>query len=269
MPEGGTVTLRVDEVTVTDEDCESRPEASAGDYCLLEVSDTGVGMDQATMTKIFEPFYTTKGKTKGTGLGLATTYGIAKQNGGFIEVSSNLGYGSTFKVYLPLRSAGVEEGRSAATTETKGGAECVLLVEDDRVVRALACKALRDRGYDVFEAAQAGEAERMWILKKNDVDLLVTDIIMPGRDGKELSDVLRKDRPDLKVLYMSGYDDDLLGKHAVLDDSVNFIPKPFTVDGLAHKVRHVLDAPVDSPPEDPSVSTTAKDPPQQPELISG
>jgi signal transduction histidine kinase/CheY-like chemotaxis protein len=258
MPEGGTVTLRLAEVSISEQDCASRTEASPGDYCLLEVSDNGSGMDQITLSRIFEPFYTTKGRTKGTGLGLATIYGIVKQNGGFIEVFSHLGDGSTFKVHLPLRDASLEECVQSALSETRGGAECILLVEDDEVVRALAVKTLTDRGYEVIEARHSGDAERKWILCKNDVDLLVTDIIMPGKDGKELATILRADRPDMRVLFMSGYDDELLSRHDVFEDKLEFIPKPFTVDGLASKVRQVLDAPGpvvdDAPPELPSES---------------
>jgi len=208
-------------------------------------------MDQVTLSKIFEPFYTTKDKSKGTGLGLATTYGIAKQNGGFIEVFSHLGDGTTFKVHLPFQDASLEERVQAALPETTGGAECIMLVEDDEVIRGLASKTLTARGYDVVAAQHAGEAERIWILRKDDVDLLVTDIIMPGKDGKQLAKILRKDRPDLKILFMSGYDDALLSKHDVFDDKLEFLPKPFTVDGLAEKVRQVLDTPAPPAAENP------------------
>ena len=242
MPDGGLVTLRLAEVSVSEEKCDSRNEATPGDYCLIEVNDTGTGMDQSTIDKVFEPFYTTKDKSKGTGLGLATTYGIVKQNGGFIEVFSHLGFGATFSVYLPQKNAVVDNSRPASRSAARGGRECVMLVEDDDVVRLLASKTLRDRGYDVIEARHAGDAERLWILRKNDVDLLLTDIVMPGRDGKQLSRALLEDRPDLRVLFMSGYDDELLTRHDVFDDRPEFIPKPFTVDALAGKVREVLDS---------------------------
>jgi CheY-like chemotaxis protein len=242
MPDGGTVTLRAAWVTLAEADCDFNPEAKPGEYCLLEVSDTGVGMDESTLEKIFEPFFTTKDKAKGTGLGLATTYGIVKQNGGFIDVMSHLGDGATFRIYLPLRDACEQKAVRNVRRAAKGGRECVLLVEDEKVVRALASKALRDRGYEVLEAEHAEDAEAIWTKRKNDVDLLVTDVIMPGLDGKRLAEQLRGDRSELRVLFMSGYDCALLSRHDVFEDETEFLPKPFTVDGFAKKVRRVLDA---------------------------
>jgi signal transduction histidine kinase/ActR/RegA family two-component response regulator len=242
MPDGGTVTLRAAWVTLAETDCDFNPEAKPGEYCLLEVSDTGVGMDERTLEKIFEPFFTTKDKAKGTGLGLATTYGIVKQNGGFIDVLSHLGDGATFRIYLPLKDACEQKTARNVSRATKGGRECVLLVEDEKVVRALASKALRDRGYEVLEAEHAEDAEAIWTKRKSDVDLLVTDIIMPGLDGKRLAEQLHGERPELRVLFMSGYDCALLSRHDVFEGETEFLPKPFTVDGFAEKVRHVLDA---------------------------
>jgi len=242
MPDGGTVTLRTAWVTLADSDCDFNPEAKAGEYCMLEVSDSGVGMDEETLRKIFEPFFTTKDKAKGTGLGLATTYGIVKQNGGFIDVLSHLGAGTTFRIFLPLR-----EGQGGRTGETarrsvKGGKETVLLVEDDLVVRTLASRALKDRGYEVLAAEHAEEAREVWHKRMRDIDLLVTDVIMPGMDGRRLSEYLRRDRPDMPVLFISGYDDALLNQHEVYsDDRSDFMAKPFTVDGFNAKVREVLD----------------------------
>lgn len=252
MPDGGTVTLRAAWVTLAEADCDFNPEARPGEYCLLEVSDTGVGMDERTLKKIFEPFFTTKDKAKGTGLGLATTYGIVKQNGGFIDVLSHLGAGATFRIYLPLRDACEQKAGRKLRRAVRGGRECVLLVEDEKVVRALASKALKDRGYEVLEAENAEAAEVIWNARKEDIDLLVTDVIMPGRDGKRLAEQLRRERPELCVLFMSGYDDALLTSHAVFEDDTEFLPKPFSVDGLAGKVRHVLDAHSASPAQVPA-----------------
>ena len=242
MPDGGTVTLRTERVSLAPADCDFHPEARPGDYCMLEVSDTGLGMDEPTKEKIFEPFFTTKDKSKGTGLGLATTYGIVKQNDGFIDVLSHLGDGAAFRIYLPLQNAAEQKADPETPCAAEGGRECILLVEDETVVRSLASKALRDRGYEVLEAEHADAAERIWTERKADVDLLVTDVIMPGPDGKQLSDTLREERPEMRVLFMSGYDDELLSRHDVYEGGPDFIPKPFTVDGLAGKVRQVLDA---------------------------
>ncbi len=242
MPDGGTVTLRAAWVRLEERDCEFCADARPGDFCLLEVSDTGIGMDEIVLGKIFEPFFTTKCKAKGTGLGLATTYGIVKQNGGFIDVLSHLGDGATFRIYLPLQQPGAEARREPVEHTLTGGNECVLLVEDEQVVRTLASKTLRDHGYEVLEAEHADAAEAIWASRKADVDLLLTDIIMPGKDGKQLSQLLSDDRPDMPILFMSGYDDALLNEHDVSGDKSNFIPKPFSVDALAGKVREMLDA---------------------------
>jgi signal transduction histidine kinase/CheY-like chemotaxis protein len=243
MPDGGTITLRTARIALDDDDCRLNPDARPGDYCMLEISDTGIGMSDVTLTKIFEPFFTTKDKSKGTGLGLATTYGIVKQNGGFIDVLSHLGDGSTFRIYLPPseHSGDLERPRPAAK-KVAGGRECILLVEDEDVVRTLAAKTLTDRGYEVLAAEHADAAAEIWNDRKLDVDLLVTDIIMPGRDGKQLSEALRAERPDIRVLFMSGYDDQLLSEHDVFENRPDFIPKPFAVETFACKVREVLDA---------------------------
>jgi signal transduction histidine kinase/ActR/RegA family two-component response regulator len=241
MPDGGTVTLRSAWVTLSEDDCDFNPEARDGDYCMLEISDSGIGMDETTLAKIFEPFFTTKDKAKGTGLGLATTYGIVKQNGGFIDVLSHLGSGTTFRIFLPLKEAGEELQTDVVQRSTKGGRETVLLVEDETIVRTLATRALKDRGYEVLAAEHAEEARGIWHKRMREIDILVTDVIMPGMDGKRLAEHLRRDRPDMPVLFMSGYDNDLLDQHDVFDDRSNFLPKPFTVEGFASRVREVLD----------------------------
>jgi two-component system cell cycle sensor histidine kinase/response regulator CckA len=242
MPNGGTVTLRTQCLTLGAADCGFNPEARPGTFCILEVSDDGIGMDTTTLEKIFEPFFTTKDKSKGTGLGLATTYGIVKQNGGFIDVLSHLGSGTTFRIYLPVSEKEAAATRQREWLAPKRGRECVLLVEDEELVRRLASKALRDKGYEVLEAAHPEAAQQIWSSRKDDVDLLVTDVIMPGMDGRRLSQKLLVDCPDIRVLFMSGYDDQLLDEHEIFDGRFEFIPKPFTVDGLACKVREVLDA---------------------------
>ncbi|MBN2565581.1 MAG: response regulator [Candidatus Eisenbacteria bacterium] len=243
MPEGGTITLRTSRLTLDEDDCRLNADAKPGDYSMLEISDTGTGMSEVTLEKIFEPFFTTKDKSKGTGLGLATTYGIVKQNGGFIDVLSHLGTGTTFRIYLPPHEAsGCPSRPGAAAAHVGGGSECILLVEDEDVVRTLAAKTLTDRGYEVLVAEHADAAHEIWNRRKRDVDLLVTDIIMPGQDGKRLSQILTSEKPDMRVLFMSGYDDQLLSEHDVFEDRPDFIPKPFAVEAFACKVREVLDS---------------------------
>jgi two-component system cell cycle sensor histidine kinase/response regulator CckA len=242
MPDGGTITLRTARATLQESDCKLNADAKAGEYCMLEISDNGIGMSEVTLEKIFEPFFTTKDKSKGTGLGLATTYGIVKQNGGFIEVLSHLGDGTTFRIFLPPCGCSDEPARERTAGRSVGGRECILLVEDEDVVRTLAAKTLTDRGYEVLAAEHADAAREIWNERKQDVDLLVTDIIMPGQDGKQLSQILKSERPDMRVLFMSGYDNQLLSEHDVFEDHSDFIPKPFAVESFACKVREVLDA---------------------------
>ena len=242
MPDGGTVTVRASASVLTPEDCSSGQDGTPGHYCLLEVIDTGVGMDESTIERIFEPFFTTKGRAEGSGLGLATTYGIVKQNSGFIQVRSHLGCGSTFRVFLPMRDGVEATDERPVVGDIPRGHECILLVEDEDTVRELASTVLRQWGYQVLEARHADEAVRIWRKERETIDLLLTDVIMPGSDGRKLSKLLRKERPDIPVLFMSGYDDKMMNRRGELGDMPNFIPKPFTAQKLTVKVREVLDA---------------------------
>ncbi|MFH1501692.1 MAG: response regulator [Candidatus Eisenbacteria bacterium] len=242
MPDGGNVTVRASRVELGPEECEFSIDACPGTYFLLEVIDGGVGMDEGTVKRIFEPFFTTKGRARGTGLGLATTYGILKQNCGFIDVLSHLGFGSTFRVYLPLHEVEVRPEQRAEEVAPRRGTECVLLVEDEDKVRRLASEVLREWGYEVFEAEHAEEALRIWQERRETIDLLLTDVIMPGADGRTLSRRLREERPEIPVLFMSGYDEGMINKHADVDDASRFLAKPFTAHRLASKVRETLDA---------------------------
>ena len=242
MPDGGIVTIRASTTTLGLDDCESREKAHPGEYCVVEVIDTGVGMDQGTIDRIFEPFFTTKGRAEGSGLGLATTYGIVRQNNGFIEVHSHLGCGSTFRVFLPMQYGVEVVEEQAGIYETPRGTECILLVEDEDTVRELASTVLRQWGYNVLEARHADEAVSIWRRERDEIDLLLTDVIMPGSDGRKLCQQLRKERPDIPVLFMSGYDDKMMNRRSELGDMPNFIPKPFTAQKLTVKVREVLDA---------------------------
>jgi CheY-like chemotaxis protein len=208
---------------------------------MLAVSDTGIGMDAATQARIFEPFFTTKEQGRGTGLGLATVYGIVKQSGGHIWVYSEEGLGSAFKIYLPRAATDMasqlgKEGGGPVPT----GQETILLVEDNPEVRDLARQVLVRQGYTVLEAAEGEEALRRAEEHAGPIHLLLTDVVMPGMTGKALAERLGGLRPDLKVLYMSGYTDETIAHHGVLEPGVAFLQKPFSSFNLALKVRQVL-----------------------------
>ena len=208
---------------------------------MLAISDNGIGMDDNTRTRIFEPFFTTKGRFKGTGLGLSTVYGIVKQSNGFIWVYSEPGKGTTFKIYFP-RIVGEPTPDEPIARPRPGseGTETVLVVEDEAAVRILAGRILRDRGYKVLEAAKGMEALRVARDYKEEIHLILTDVIMPGMSGKELVNEIGKILPKIKSLYISGYTDSAIVHHGILDPNVAFLQKPFTINGLARKVREVL-----------------------------
>ncbi len=242
MPRGGKLTVQTRNVGP------ARGGAAPGglrDGCvLLEVSDTGVGMTPEVKARLFEPFFTTKGPGKGTGLGLATVHGIVTQSGGRVEVYSEPGRGSTFKVYLPRAEGPSAAGKSnaGAAAPFPWGAETVLLAEDEDAVRALSRQVLRSCGYTVLEARHGEEALRVCEREKGAIHLLVSDVVMPGLGGRQLAERLRAVHPEMKVLYLSGYTDDAVVRHGVLEAEVNFLQKPFTPAALAHKVREALDS---------------------------
>jgi CheY-like chemotaxis protein len=205
-------------------------------------------MDRDTQARIFEPFFTTKETGKGTGLGLSSAYGTVKQSGGYIWVYSELGRGTTFKIYLPRSDGtGGAEVPLAAAAPARGGAETVLLVEDQPEVRLLARKSLEARGYAVLEAANGDDALRIAERHAGPIHLLVTDVIMPGLSGREVALLLGAARPEMRVLYLSGYPDESIVHHGVLEPDLAFLQKPFTPDTLARKVRQVLDGPESDP----------------------
>jgi PAS domain S-box-containing protein len=240
MPTGGTLTIETADVILDDEYVRGHHGAVAGPHVMLSVSDTGSGMDRATQARIFEPFFTTKAQGKGTGLGLSTVFGIVRQSGGSIWVYSELGIGTTFKIYLPRIDADVEQAIAVVAPTTRRGTETILLVEDEPQVRAVARDILRRNGYQVIEASNAGEA--LLLAESSPVlDMLLTDVVMPQMSGPALAKRIAASRPELKILCMSGYTDDSITRHGVLDTAIAYLQKPFTNDTLPHTVREVLD----------------------------
>jgi len=243
MPQGGKLTIETANTELDREYASTHVGVLPGPYVVLAVSDTGAGMDEQVRKQIFEPFFTTKEKGKGTGLGLSTVYGIVKQSGGNIWVYSEPNHGTTFKVYLPaLASTPKSSEVKAAESPIPKGTETVLLVEDEEVVRGLACQILEEAGYQVLVAHQGEEAIRLSNEHAKEIHLLLTDVVMPGAGGKEVADRLGSLRPGIKVLFMSGYTDEAIVHHGVLDSNVKFIQKPFSPVALAKKVREVLDS---------------------------
>ena len=241
MPEGGSIVITTEAISIDAAYVETHPEAQPGKFVCITVGDTGTGINPEYLPRIFEPFFTTKESGKGTGLGLATVYGIVKQHQGWIEVSSQLGNGTTFKIFLPACASGVAK---KSTPQTKaipaGGHEKILLVEDDADVRIVTRGFLEGSGYQIWEASNGLEALNVWKTNASQIDLLLTDIVMPGGlNGWELADRLSGERPGLKVILMSGYNSDLAGK----TQPYNYIlPKPFSFESLTKTVRSCLDA---------------------------
>ena len=241
LPGGGGLTIRTERVDLSGAVSMSGQEMPAGHYLRLVVSDTGHGMSPDVKSRIFEPFFTTKGVGKGTGLGLAVVHGFVKQSGGYIEVDSEEGQGSTFSISLPL----VEEPHAtvapAPADVSARGAETILLVEDEEAVRHLLARGLRNYGFTVMTASDGAEALRLVHDRTPHIDLLATDVVMPNMSGRDLADRLRKERSGLKVLFMSGYTDDTLLRHGVYEAREAFLQKPFALQAFASKVREILD----------------------------
>jgi PAS domain S-box-containing protein len=244
MPKGGRLAVRIAIVEVNEAHVRHHPEARVGQFVCVSKSDTGSGIPPENLQRIFEPFFTTKEVGKGTGLGLATVYGIVKQHQGWIEVESTVGKGTTFRIYIPYAGSGVIEAEKPTTQITiRGGSETILLVEDEKPVRELVSRVLQKYGYKILEAGNGGEALKVWNQHKDEIALLFTDLVMPDNmNGRELAEKLRIERPGLRVIFSSGYSADIVGKDFKLEPELNFLQKPYQPQMLALVVRRCLDA---------------------------
>ena len=243
MPDGGKLSIETSNVHLDVGDVGGVSGVQAGDYVLLAVADSGTGMDAETCARVFEPFFTTKPTGKGTGLGLSTVFGIVQQSGGFVDVQSELGQGTTFRAYFPRSHRIADSMTGSGVIPVIRSSETILLVEDEDQVRAVACAILRRNGYHVLESAGGGDALLISKEFAGKIHLLLTDVVMPRMNGRKLSELLLEERPEMQVLFASGYTDDTIVRHGVLEEDVAFIQKPFTPASLLRKVREVLDAP--------------------------
>jgi PAS domain S-box-containing protein len=243
MPRGGQLAIRIAIVDVDDAHVRRQPEARTGRFVCVSKSDTGCGIPAENLQRIFEPFFTTKEIGKGTGLGLATVYGIVKQHQGWIEVESVVGKGTTFRVYIPfVGETEAETDKNPVKVTVRGGSETILLVEDERPVRELVAHLLQNHGYEVWQASSGSDALGVWQEHKKKISLLLTDLVMPGNmNGHELAEKLLADRPELKVIFTSGYSADIVGKNFKLEPDLNFLQKPYQPQTLAQTVRRCLD----------------------------
>jgi two-component system cell cycle sensor histidine kinase/response regulator CckA len=243
MPAGGRLTIKIAVVGVAANALVEHPEGRAGQFAQLSVSDTGSGIEPAVLPHIFEPFFTTKAVGKGTGLGLATVYGIVKQHQGWIEAHSRVGEGTTFRVFLPaIKAAGVTAEDTTIEEKLPRGSEVILLVEDEPPVRELASRVLQACGYRVLEAASGVRALEVWHKHKDEIALLLTDVVMPdGMTGRDLAEKVQAEKPELKALFTSGYNAEIVGKDFVVKEGLNFLQKPYLPHKLAQVVRNCLD----------------------------
>jgi CheY-like chemotaxis protein len=241
MPHGGQLTLETANVDLDDEYVKSHPYVAAGSYVMLAVSDTGAGMTDTVRTNLFEPFFTTKEAGRGTGLGLAMVYGAVKQNGGQIEVYSELGHGTTFKIYLPAVSDRPGAALESSSEHRPPGTEAIVLVEDEAHVRAIASRMLGHLGYTVYAFGDGPSAIAAVTQMAEVPPLLVTDVVMPGMNGQILMERLLELRPSMKALFTSGYTANVIVHHGVLREGIEFLAKPYSLDLLAQRVREVLD----------------------------
>ena len=241
MPEGGALTIKTEEIELGADFITAHGYGKPGKYALISISDTGAGMNEATREKIFEPFFTTKELGKGTGLGLAIVYGIVKQHEGTINVYSEPGKGTTFRIYIPLSLSAIDEARTERAKPPRGGTETILLAEDDEQVRKLTENVLRDFGYRVIAAVDGQDALEKFARQPRNIDLLILDVIMPKKSGKEVYDAVKAERPDAKVLFISGYTADILHKKGIFEEGIEFLSKPSSPYDLLRKIRVLLD----------------------------
>jgi len=244
MPNGGYLTIETGRAQLDDAYCHLHPQVTPGQYAMIGVSDTGHGMEPDIVKRVFEPFFTTKGKGFGTGLGLSTVYGIVKQSGGHISVYSEVGLGTRFKVYFPVvEGEAMHVEVEESVVDDLSGTETILLVEDDTGVREYAAGILRDLGYRVVEAASGPNAIIESEKHSATIDLLLTDVVMPKLNGRDLAEFICGRRPEIKVLFMSGYTENAIVHHGVLDQGLHFLPKPFSPAELGRKIKLVLATP--------------------------
>jgi two-component system, cell cycle sensor histidine kinase and response regulator CckA len=240
MPNGGKLSIQTQKVVVDEAHRRGQTFIRPGDYVMLSVSDTGTGMDKETQSRIFEPFFTTKEKGKGTGLGLSTVYGIVKQSGGYVMVQSEKGRGTTFHIYLPRVEGTTEKHSAPVARAAAGGTETILLVEDEESVRQLVRDTLEGKGYKVMEACNGEGGLAAAAAHQGRINLVITDVVMPGMGGREMVEQLAKTRPETKVLYLSGYTEDAIVSEGTIESGTAFLQKPFTLQNLSRKVREVL-----------------------------
>jgi CheY-like chemotaxis protein len=242
MPRGGTFTIETAKAALDDRFVLQEPGLKPGNYAVMTVADSGIGMDDAMRKKIFEPFFTTKEVGKGSGLGLAMVYGIVKQHNGHISVYSEPGKGTSFRIYLPLAATGARP--QLAVQEESGpapcGAETILIGEDDSTVRTMTVSVLRECGYTVIEAEDGEEVINKFIEQRDRIDLLILDVIMPKKSGREVYDVVKDIKPGVKVLFTSGYTADFMHTREILDEGLYFVQKPISTDTLLRAIRSVV-----------------------------
>jgi CheY-like chemotaxis protein len=241
MPDGGALTIETSNVDLDEVYCALNMECRPGHYVLLSVADNGVGMDKETLSHVFEPFYTTKELGKGTGLGLATVYGITKQNGGFINIYSEPGKGTAFRIYIPRLMDEVEKEKVVEETPPEFHPATVLLVEDDDMVRRMTAAILIKIGYSVVLAESPMEALAVVEKEATPIDLLITDVVMPKMSGTELASKINKIKPEIKVLFMSGYTENVIVHQGALKEGIHFVQKPFSMNDFAKKVRETIE----------------------------